>query len=238
MDATELAGHRLWQLRRARRGAALSRRRVLDALEAAPVITQSLLGPVRDLTGTNAWTLEHDLSYYAGEVVKILSLAGKVRGDHRVQAALDVVEEQAPELKAFRNAVTHPEDNRTADDVLFVGAAMRLRPGMQAEYVIDPRSGLHDAFEDLVAAWGKGLSLNNLLGRGDAGSPVFRRRRRNARGFSEVRRANRRLLLAHVARTVPKGGTATPHRAWPERSVKAIAVGSDLAKPPPRPPRG
>lgn len=55
-------------------------------------------------------------------------------------------------MKDFRNAVTHPEDNRTADDVLFIGAAMRLRPGMQAEYVIDPRRGLHDALEDLVAA--------------------------------------------------------------------------------------
>lgn len=52
----------------------------------------------------------------------------------------------------FRNAVTHPEDNRTADDLLFAGAAMRLRPGMQPEYVIDPRYGLHDAIEDLVAA--------------------------------------------------------------------------------------
>ena len=152
MDATELAGHRLWQLRRARRGAALSRRRLLQALDAAPVITQSLMGPVKDLTGTNAWTVEHDLSYYAWEAVKILNIARKVRGDHRVQAALDIVAERSPELEGFRNAVTHPEDNRTADDLLFAGAALRLRPGMQTEYVIDPRYGLHDAIEDLVAA--------------------------------------------------------------------------------------
>jgi hypothetical protein len=140
VDATELAGYRLWQLRRARRGAALARRRLLEALDAAPVITQSSMGPVKDLTGTNAWTVEHDLSYYAWEAVKILNIARKVRGDHRVQAALDVVAERSPELEAFRNAVTHPEDNRTFDDVLFAGAAMRLRPGMQPEYVIDPRS--------------------------------------------------------------------------------------------------
>lgn len=152
VDATELAGHRLWQLRRARRGAALSRRRLLEALDAAPVITQSAMGPVKDLTGTKAWTVEHDLSYYAWEAVKILNIARKVRGDHRVQAALDIVAEGSPELENLRNAVTHPEDNRTADDVLFAGAAVRMRPGTRPEYLVDPRHGLHDALENLVAA--------------------------------------------------------------------------------------
>lgn len=152
VDATELAGHRLWQLRRARRGAALSRRRVLQALDAATVITQSH-GPGERPHRDQRMDGGARLSYCAWEMVKILNIARKVRGDHRVQAALDIVAERSPELEGFRNAVTHPEDNRTADDLLFGGAAMRLRrPGMQPEYVIDPRYGLHDPVEDLVAA--------------------------------------------------------------------------------------
>lgn len=110
------------------------------------------MGPVRDQTWPNAWTIEHDVSYYAWEAVKIMNIARKVRGDHRVQAALDAINESAPGLSDFRDAITHPEDNRTADNVLFAAAAVRLQPGLQPEYVVDPRYELHDALEALVSA--------------------------------------------------------------------------------------
>ena len=171
MNASELAGQRLWQLRRARRGAALSRRRLLDTLDAAPIITQSALGPVRDQTWPNAWTVEHDVSYYAWEAVKILNIARKVRGDHRVQAALDAVEESAPALRDFRDAMTHPEDNRTADDILFAAAAMRMQPGLRPEYVVDPRYGLHDALEALVSV--AEVALLAIAGPDDPAFPRF-----------------------------------------------------------------
>jgi hypothetical protein len=171
VNASELAGHRLWQLRRARRGAALSRRRLLDALDAAPIVTESAMGPVRDQTWLHAWTIEHDVSYYAWEAVKIVNIARKVRGDHRVQAALDAIEESAPGLSDFRDAITHPEDNRTADDVLFAAAAMRLQPGLQPEYIVDPRYGLHDALEALVSA--AEASLLAIAGPDESAFPRF-----------------------------------------------------------------
>lgn len=109
------------------------------------------MGPVRDQTWPHGWTIEHDVSYYAWEAVKIVNIARKVRGDRRVQAALDAIEERAPRLSDFRNAITHPEDNRTADDILFGAAAVRLQAGLRPEYVVDPRFELHDALEALVS---------------------------------------------------------------------------------------
>ena len=48
--------------------------------------------------------------------------------------------------------VTHVADNRGADDVIYFGEAVRLRPGGGVEYLVDPRYEHHDALGRLVDA--------------------------------------------------------------------------------------
>lgn len=150
----ELAGQHLWNLRRAWSGANLCRQRLADANESAPVID---LGgdrpPIKDLRGRMA----HDVDYYAWEAVRIIKIATKVvgaglRGKVEVDRALADLRREAPHLETFRHQVTHVEDNRGADDVVYFGEAVRLRPGGRVEYLVDPRYRQHDLLATLVRA--------------------------------------------------------------------------------------
>lgn len=63
----ELAGHHLWNLRRAWAGANLCRDRLAQAVNSAPVIDVGAF-QIRDLRGQAG----HDVEYYAWESVRIL----------------------------------------------------------------------------------------------------------------------------------------------------------------------
>ena len=148
----ELAGHHLWNLRRAWAGANLCRSRLVEADAAAPILDLGSI-QVTDLRGHAG----HDVDYYAWEVVRILKIADKIvraglRGRTDVERAQEALREEAPLLEAFRNQVTHVEDNRGADDIIYFGDAVRLLAGGRVQYVVDPRHRLHDLLGDLVAA--------------------------------------------------------------------------------------
>jgi hypothetical protein len=59
---------------------------------------------------------------------------------------------KAPLLEEFRNQVTHVEDNRGADDIVYFGDAVRLLPSGRVEYVVDPRYRQHALLARLVVA--------------------------------------------------------------------------------------
>lgn len=65
----QLAGHHLWNLRRAWAGANLCRSRLAEAEAAAPILDLGTI-QVRDLRGHAG----HDVDYYAWEVVRILKI--------------------------------------------------------------------------------------------------------------------------------------------------------------------
>ena len=132
MNAT-LAGTLIWSLDRAWRGANLCRDRL-----------------AQDNTS-------HDVDYYAWEAVRIMKIAGKVvssglRGSPAIVDALAALDMEAPGLKAFRDAVTHVEDNRGADDIVYFAQAVRLRPNGGVEYVVDSRYRTHDLLAEVVRA--------------------------------------------------------------------------------------
>jgi hypothetical protein len=136
----QLAGRHLWSLRRAWAGAKLCRSRLSAADDAAPVIVDAGGIQVKDLRGQAG----HDVDYYAWEAVRIVKIAEKavaagLRGRAEVESALAAVRAGAPLLEDFRNQVTHVEDNRGADDIAYLGQAIRLFPGGRVEYVVDPR---------------------------------------------------------------------------------------------------
>ena len=148
----QLAGHHLWNLRRAWAGANLCRSRLAEAEAAAPILDLGSI-QVTDLRGHAG----HDFDYYAGKVVRILNIADRIlraglRGRTDVERAQEALREEAPLLEAFRNQVTHVEDNRGADDIVYFGDAVRLLAGGRVQYVVDPRHRLHDLLADLVAA--------------------------------------------------------------------------------------
>ncbi len=135
-------------------GANLCRDRLAQTRESAPVIDLGDGRPaIKDLRGTAS----HDIDYYAWEAVRIIMIARKVvkaglRGAAAVELALAAVDREAPHLKTFRDQVTHVEDNRGADDVVYFTEAVRLRPGGGVEYVVDPRYRHHDVLGALVEA--------------------------------------------------------------------------------------
>lgn len=147
-----LAGHLISHVRRAWAGAELCRARTNDRVEAAPRVGVLDGIELADLRGQPS----HDIDYYAWEAVRIVNIAEKVLsaglGRTTVAAALTRLNEEAPLLEGFRHAVTHPEDNRSADDVMYAGAAVRLRPGGRADLVLDPRFQTHDLLGELVEA--------------------------------------------------------------------------------------
>lgn len=148
----QLAGHHLWNLRRAWAGANLCRSRLAEAEAAAPILDLGSI-QVTDLRGHAG----HDVDYYAWEVVRILKIADTIvraglRGRTDVERAQEALREEAPLLEAFRNQVTHVEDNRGADDIVYFGDAVRLLAGGRVQYVVDPRHRQHDLLADLVAA--------------------------------------------------------------------------------------
>ena len=148
----EVAGHHLWNLRRAWAGANLCRSRLAQAENSAPVIDAGAF-QIKDLRGRAG----HDVDYYAWEGVRILKIVDKVikaglRGRDEVTRARDALRAEAPLLEEFRNQVTHVEDNRGADDIVYFGDAVRLLPNGGVEYVVDPRYRQHDLLARLVAA--------------------------------------------------------------------------------------
>ena len=148
-----LAGLHLWHLRRAWAGANLCRDRLAEVKAAAPVLDVGGGQEVTDLRGHAA----HDVDYYAWEAVRVLKIADKVvraglRGKDAVEKAVSDLQAEAPDLQDFRDQVTHVEDNRGADDVIYFGEAVRLRPGGRVEYLVDPRYRQHDLLGTLVDA--------------------------------------------------------------------------------------
>lgn len=139
-------------LHRAVDGSELCRQRLADDTAAS---VRDIGGGIKihDLVGYAA----HDIDYYAWEATRIVNTGRQAIKDgipnaDRVQAALDRLEAVAPGLRKFRNAVTHPEDNKGADDITYFGTAVRLLPNGRVEYVIDPRHEHHDALTVLADA--------------------------------------------------------------------------------------
>ena len=162
-----LAGHHLWNLRRAWAGANLCRDRLAEIEDRAPLVG----GIAKDLRGLP----NHDVDYYAWECVRLIKIAEKVvasglRGSDVVDEALEALRAEAPKLESFRNEVTHVEDNRGADNVMYFGEAVRFLPG-GVEYAVDPRYQHHDRLRDLFLAVEKSLLT---LAAPDAGSPFPR----------------------------------------------------------------
>jgi hypothetical protein len=71
----ELAGHHLWNIRRAWEGANLCRDRLITREKAAPVIEVGEL-QIRDLRGHAG----HDVDYYAWESVRVLKMPTRSSG--------------------------------------------------------------------------------------------------------------------------------------------------------------
>lgn len=148
----ELAGRLLFGLHRAWQGAELCRHRLEDSHRSAPFVADDSV-PIKDFRGYGG----HEVDYYAWEAERIIRIALKavkagLHGRAEVEEALDELVREAPLLREFRDAITHPEDNRTADDIVYFTDAVRLRPGGGVEYVLDPRWRTHDALERLAAA--------------------------------------------------------------------------------------
>jgi hypothetical protein len=145
----ELAGNRLWMLRRAWAGAVLCRDRHAAMVDAAPTLNVGASLPIKNLVGIDF----HDLDYYAWEAVRICNIAWKVQGGglHRVGilGRLEALDRVAPHLRSFRDSATHPEDNRDNDDVIYAGAVMRWGP--TPTYLLDVRTA-HRPLGEVVAA--------------------------------------------------------------------------------------
>lgn len=147
----ELAVRHLRNLRRAWSGATLCRQRLAEADESAPVIPLGYGFEIKDDRGHKA----HDVDYYAWEAVRIMNIARKtvgagLAGKDAVEQALAELRAEAPYLETFRHQVTHVEDNRGADDVVYFGQAVRLKPGGDVEYLVDPRYRQNDLLAALV----------------------------------------------------------------------------------------
>lgn len=146
----ELASSLLHGVYRAWDGACLCRRRILeDPAETAPGDHDVAPGQYRDSVG-------HDIDYYAWEAVRIMKIAAKTSSaglgrSTALEAAVENLNNAAPHLQKFRDAVTHIEDNRWADDTLYSLSAIRLSSG-RVEYLVDPRYQVHDRLRDLVDA--------------------------------------------------------------------------------------
>lgn len=141
----ELAGRRLYLLRRAFDGATLCLSRHVDAIEGREVI-----GGARNLIGYRA----HDVDYYAWEAVRIWKIASKTSkavADESIIDALSHLDLVTPGLKDYRDAATHPEDNRGNDDLVLASGAYRIHPGGRAEKVLDPTHA-HEALRRLFSA--------------------------------------------------------------------------------------
>lgn len=129
-------------------GACLCRRRVLkDPTESAP--NDADLAPRQYIDSVG-----HDIDYYAWEAVRIIKIADKAASAglgtrSGLEAAITNLRSAAPHLQDFRDAVTHIEDNRSADDAVYALSAIRLLPG-RVEYLVDPRYQVHDRLRELV----------------------------------------------------------------------------------------
>ena len=83
----------------------------------------------------------HDVDYFVWETNRLILLATKVSDDPdfaEIESFIDAVKLAAPELRSMRNAVTHPEDNKGADDILYEGLALRVMPDGTSDFVVDP----------------------------------------------------------------------------------------------------
>lgn len=81
----------------------------------------------------------------------------------------------------------------------------------------------------MVTEDGSGPILDYLLGRGDASSPLSRRKRWNARALIEVRRANRRLLLLTSFNDSPSAVKAAAKYRLVGAVAGAVAVAGILS---------
>lgn len=139
-------------LHRAFDGAELCRQRLADDTAGS---VRDIGGGIKihDLVGYAA----HDVDYYAWEATRIFNtgrqaITDGLQNPGSVQQALDRLEAVVTGLRKFRNAVTHSEDNRGADDITYFGTAVRLLSNGCVEYVIDPRHEHHDALIALANA--------------------------------------------------------------------------------------
>lgn len=94
----------------------------------------------------------NDIDYYVYELARLQDLAREVVrtfGDPpRVVEALAAFEAAIPALRKIRNPLTHPSDDKRLDEVACFDAVVKLQPGGEVEYLVDPRYEQHDAALD------------------------------------------------------------------------------------------
>jgi hypothetical protein len=132
-------------------GLKLCQKRLVDERAGAPRLLAGTPYEVVNLTDTPT----SDLDYYAYELGRLQNVAyaiWKVFG--KPQDLLDAREKfetAIPSRRAARNPLTHPSDNDLLDDVVWLGALVRLKSDGSVEYLIDARYQQHEAAEELAA---------------------------------------------------------------------------------------
>ncbi len=147
-------------LRRTIEGARQQRARVISRAEEAPRLLAGSPYEVVDLTG-NPGT---DLDYYAFELVRLQDLARLTlevfENPGEVREGLAAFDAAIPHLRKIRNALTHPGEDGRLDQVAWFSKVVELKAGGNAETLLDPRYGHHEAAEALASV------LQDFLRRG------------------------------------------------------------------------
>lgn len=133
-------------------GIRLQRGRVMDAERNAPRLLEGSPYEVVNLTGVPG----NDLDYYVYELGRLQESARAMKKTFDepadVVTALAEFESAVPKLRAARNPLTHPSDDKRLDDFGWLSALVRFRPNGAVEYLVDPRFEHHDAAERLAEA--------------------------------------------------------------------------------------
>ena len=136
---------------RAWAGAQLSASRVRSAINAAPASQVIGLEDWPDMSSDAG----HDVDYYTFEIARIIEIADDMvdkRGSTGLISALGGIDLVAPQLRSFRNAITHPMDRPLSSAVAYEGAALLFAPTGEAEILLDPFDyDLNLALHELVA---------------------------------------------------------------------------------------
>lgn len=142
-DIDKSASRFLDALRRTTAGLKLQQQRVLDTQSSAPrlehVEPETLVYPA-DYEG-------NDLDYYIYELARLRAIGKSIEAvfnDPQVLAAGEIFDQGIPRLRDIRNPLTHPTDTDQLDEVAWFSSVMKLKPGGDVEYLIDPRYQHHD----------------------------------------------------------------------------------------------
>lgn len=103
----------------------------------------------------------HDVDYFTFEIARIIEIADDMatkRGILKLTPFIDAVRFAAPQLRVFRNAITHPIDRPMSIEVDYIGAALVPATNGAMDVLLDPLDyDLRLALHDLVSAMGEEL---------------------------------------------------------------------------------